>query len=88
MKFIKLFHLALLFTALAMFPSCGGDDGEEPEEMSCADDVKGIWNVTDQIPTSAGCTLVTYEIGTGTDDNILSIEINDGTRVYSVNRFN
>lgn len=46
---------------------------------SCGDVIFGTWNVTDIRPI--GCTLLTYEFGTGISSNIISVTLDDGTRV-------
>jgi hypothetical protein len=75
MKCIKLLSLFALYMGVILFQSCG-DDAEK--DVSCNDDILSVWTVTNIQPSF--CTLLSYEISTGSSNNILSITLDDGTR--------
>jgi hypothetical protein len=80
MKGIKLLSVYALCMCIMLFQSCE-DDAEK--DISCNDDILGMWNVTNIQPSF--CTLLSYEINTGSSNSILSIVLDDGTRKLSGN---
>lgn len=50
---------------------------------NCGDMIFGVWTVTDILPV--GCTVLTYEFGTGTSASILSVILDDGTKKFTGN---
>lgn len=84
MKYLNLICSFVLIVSLVLLQSCGDDDGTNEE--SCVNDVFGTWEVTSFIPSTANCdALTTYQIGRGTDDNILTLSIVDGSRTLTGN---
>ena len=82
MKYPSLQFPYLLILSFFFIQACGDDDSTD--ENSCIGDLLGIWQVTGFIPSSANCSgLTTYEISTGSANNILSLSIFNDTRTLS-----
>ena len=72
----KPYLIHLLIFLLAVLTSCGSD---EMEEENCANDLIGLWEVTDFTPTTSNCDdISSYQIGTTEQSSIFSLTIING----------
>ncbi len=79
MKSFQIVLSVILISLFTILCSCGSD--EESENKNCIDEIVGVWDVVSFSPSTADCSsLVSYEIGTTADDNILTISLDEGGR--------